>query len=69
MSKQFKHVVVGGADFANGSKYQIVQIKASGACRIIDLLTGKFTYSGTIPNAWKSVCFQADLDWRTNRTG
>ena len=70
MSKQsnFKATLVAKAEFANGESFQIDQVKASGACRITDLVTGVASYSHNIPNAWKSVMFKAGIDDRTHNT-
>jgi len=65
--KPFKHLFIGSLSLANERTFAIWQIKPSGACRITDD-QGKQTYSGSIANAWKSVCFQGDMDWRTNNT-
>lgn len=65
---QFKHILLALANFANGTAFAITQIKRNGACRITELVTGTQSHSHGVANAWKSICFQADLNWRTNRT-
>ena len=66
--KQFTPQLVALADFANKSRFQIEQVNAKGGCRITDLNTGKYSFSGSIPNAWKSVRYQANITDRTENT-
>ena len=66
---KFRAHTVGSADFANGTAYRIDQIKASGACQVVDLATNKVTnYTSSIPAAWRSVKFMARVHPKTNRT-
>ena len=67
-NKGFKPILIGLSDFANGTRFRIDQIKRGGACRITSVHDGKVSYSGSIPNAWKSVMFQADVDYHTQNT-
>lgn len=65
---KFQPQLVALADFANGTRFKIDQVKRSGACRITDLNTEKSSYSSSIPNAWKSVRYQAGIVHRTENT-
>jgi hypothetical protein len=66
--QKFTPILVAIAEFANGSKFMIKQIKASGACRIIDMRTDKASYSSSIPAAWRNVRYQAQILAKTQNT-
>jgi len=66
---QYKAHTIGSAEFANGTKFRIDQVKASGACRIIDTVHGTIkNYTHDITAAWRSVRYQARVIDRTERT-
>lgn len=64
----FTPILIGIAEFANDTRFQIDQVNAKGGCRITDLNTRKYSHSGSIPNAWKSVRYQAQVVYRTENT-
>ncbi len=66
--RKFKPHLVAVAEFANNLRFEIMQIKANGACRITDLVSGKYSHSHSIPNAWKSVRYQAGVTHRYENT-
>jgi hypothetical protein len=66
--QEYKPTLIALAEFANKSRFQIDQVNAKGGCRITDLNTKKYSYSGSIPNAWKSVMYQAGVVHRTENT-
>ncbi len=62
------NILVGIAEFSNGKRLRIDQIKTSGACSITDMNTGVVQYARNIPNAWKALRFMAHVRKDTQNT-
>jgi len=69
MSKrQFVPILIGSADFANGTAYRIEQVNKGGGCKVIDLMTQNVSFAGSMAKAWSSVRFMARVNDRTHNT-
>lgn len=64
----FKPILIALANFANGMKFKIEQVKRRGACRVTELNSGQESYSHTIPGAWRSIRYQAKITHKTERS-
>jgi hypothetical protein len=66
---KFKPILLSVAEFANGQSFRIDRVKASGACRVTDLVTNKVrNYTHSESAAWRSIMFNAGVDGRTGRS-
>ena len=60
--------MIGSAEFANGSKFRIDQIKKSGRCRVTNLINDKTNYTHNPVNAWASVRYMAKISQKSERS-
>ena len=65
---KFQPVLVGVAEFANGARFQIDQVKEGGSCKITDLRNDSHSYAGSPAKAWSSVRYQAQVRADTHNT-
>lgn len=59
---------IGMAEFANGTKFQLDQVNAKGAVKIIDLNSGSVSYARTYAKAWANIRYQARIHQVTERS-
>lgn len=67
-NSKFQQFLIGMAEFANGTRFRIDQVKACGSCKITDLNNGNHSYAGSPAKAWSSVRYQASVRPDTHNT-
>lgn len=60
--------LIATADFANGARFSIFEIKAGKRYAIRDDRTGEVSYAGTAEKAWSSVRYMARVSHKTERS-
>jgi len=67
--KDFTPILIGSADFANGTKFHIHQINKRGGCRITNLMASQpVSYAHNLGNAWANIRYQARITYKNQRS-